>query len=101
MKKPFQRQAQELQSKLAKAGEELADLTAEASAGGGAVTVVIDGQQKLRSIKISPEAVDPDDIGLLEDLVLTAVNEAVEKSQQLAQSHLSKITSGLKLPGLM
>ncbi len=100
MKRLFQHQAQELQSKLVKAGEELANLTVEASAGGGAITVVADGQQRVKSIKISPEAVDPDDIGLLEDLVLIAVNEAIEKSQELAQSRLSAATFGLKLPGM-
>lgn len=100
MNKQLLRQAQELQARLARAQEELANLTTEGSAGGGAVTVVMDGQQKLRSVKISPEAVNPQEVELLEDLVLTAINQAVEKSQQLMQSHLGKLTSGFKLPGL-
>ena len=101
MNKHLLRQARQLQERLAKAQEELGNLTIEASAGGGAVTVVTDGQQRVRSVTISKEAIDPEDIGLLEDLVLTAVNEAIKKSQELAQSHLAKITGGLKIPGLI
>jgi hypothetical protein len=100
MDKRLMRQAQELQTKLAKAQEELGKVTLEASAGGGAVTVVIDGQQRVQSVKISPAAVDVEDIGLLEDLVLAAVNEALGKSQQLAQDRLGQITGGLNIPGL-
>lgn len=100
MNKHLLRQAQELQAKLAQAQEEMANLTVEASAGGGAVTVVMDGHQKLHSVRISPEAVNPQEVELLEDLVLTAINQAVEKSQQLMQSHLEKLTGGFKLPGL-
>ena len=96
----FVRQAQELQAKLAKAQEELASAQVEASAGGGAVTVVISGQQQFLSVKISPEAVDPKDVGLLEDLVLAAINDAMEKSQKLAQERLGGLTAGLKIPGL-
>jgi len=94
------RQAQELQAKLAKAQQELADTTVEASSGGGAVKVTINGQQKIQSVKISPEAISADDVELLEDLVLTAVNEAVAKSQELAAQRLGKLTGGLKIPGL-
>jgi hypothetical protein len=101
MNKHLIRQAKELQAKLAKAQEELGNAQIEASAGGGAVTVVIDGHQKVHSVKISPEAVDPQDIGLLEDLVLAAVNEAIKKSQELAQERLGALTGGLKIPGLM
>ena len=100
MNKFFMRQAQELQAKLAKAQQELADTTVEASSGGGAVKVTINGQQKIQSVKISPEAINPDDVELLEDLVLTAVNEAIAKSQELATEHLGKLTGGLKIPGL-
>ena len=100
MNKLFMRQAKELQAKLAKAQEELEDTTLEASAGGGAVTITINGQQKVQSVKISPEAVDPQDIELLEDLILTAMNEAVKKSQELAQERLGALTGGLKIPGL-
>jgi DNA-binding YbaB/EbfC family protein len=101
MNRNIMRQAKELQTKLAKAQEELGNTTVEASAGGGAVTIVIDGQQRVKSVKISPEAVDPQDVALLEDLMLTAMNEAINKSQELAQKSMGAITGGLKIPGLM
>ena len=94
------RQAQQLQAKLEKAQEELEKTTVEASSGGGAVTVVITGQQRVVSVKISAEVVDSEDVELLEDLVLAAVNEAMRKSQELAASRLGKLTGGLKIPGL-
>jgi len=94
------RQAQELQAKLVKAQEELAEATVEASSGGGAVKVTVTGQQKILSIKIAPEAINPDDAELLEDLVLTAVSEAITKSQELAAERLGKLTGGFKIPGL-
>lgn len=94
------RQAQELQAKLAKAQQELGDMTTEVSSGGGAIKIVIDGQQKIRSVSISPEAINAEDVELLEDLVMAAVNEAIQKSQELAASHLSSLTGGLKIPGL-
>ena len=96
----FMRQAQELQAKLAKAQEELSNLTLEVSSGGGVVTVTIDGQQNIQSVKISPEVVNPDDVELLEDLVLTAVREAITKSQEAATQSLGGLTGGLKIPGL-
>ena len=96
----FVRQAQELQAKLAKAQQELSNLTLEASSGGGVVTVTIDGQQNIQSVKISPEVVNPDDVELLEDLVLTAVREAITKSQEAASQSLGGLTGGLKIPGL-
>jgi len=96
----FMRQAQELQAKLAKAQQELSNLTLEASSGGGVVTVTIDGQQNIQSVKISPEVVNPDDVELLEDLVLTAVREAITKSQEAAAQSLGGLTGGLKIPGL-
>ncbi len=100
MDKNILRQAQQMQAKLLKAQEELGEATVEASSGGGAVTVVVSGHQQLCSIKISPEAVDPDDIEMLEDLVLTAVNEGIEKARELAASQLGAITGGLNIPGL-
>lgn len=100
MNRSMLRQAQELQAKLAKAQQELADLTIEASSGGGAVKVTITGQLKILSVKISPEAINPDDAELLEDLVLTAVTEAMARAQELAAQRLGKITGGLKIPGL-
>jgi len=96
----FMRQAQELQARLAKVQEELAQATVEATSGGGAVKVIVNGQQEVQSVKISPEAINPDDVELLEDLVLAAINEAMTKSKELAAERLGKITGGLKIPGL-
>lgn len=100
MNRAFMRQAQELQAKLAKAQEELAEAKIEASSGGGAVTVTVNGQQQVLSVKISPEAIEPDDVEMLEDLVLAAVNEALTKSQEMAAKRMGKITGGLNIPGL-
>jgi len=94
------KQARELQSKLAEAQQELGKTIVEASSGKGAVTVTIDGQQKIRSVKISPRVIDPDKAEQLEDLVLKAATEAITKSQKLAAKHLGKLTGGLKIPGL-
>ncbi|MBA7650040.1 Nucleoid-associated protein [subsurface metagenome] len=93
-------QAWELKSKLAKAQEELKNLTVEASSGKGAVKVIINGQQKIQSIKISPQVIDTDKVEQLEKLVLTAVDEAITKSQKLAAKQLKELTGGLKIPGL-
>ena len=100
MNKSFMRQAQQLQAKLAKAQQELSNTTVEASSGGGVVKVTINGQQQIQSVKISPEVINPDDVELLEDLVLTAVREAVAKSQEAATKSLGGLTGGLKIPGL-
>jgi len=100
MNKFMLQQAQKLQAKLAKAQEELSHLTVEGSSGGGAVKVIINGQQKIQSVKISPEVVNAEDVELLEDLVLTAVSEAIAKSQEAAAQHLGGLTGGLKIPGL-
>lgn len=100
MSKFMMNQVQKLQEQLAKAQEELSNLTLEASSGGGVVTVTIDGQQNIQSVKISPEVVNPDDVELLEDLVLTAVREAIAKSQEAAAQSLGGLTGGLKIPGL-
>ena len=100
MNKFMMHQVQKLQAKLAEAQQELSNTTIEASSGGGAVKVTIDGQQKILSVKISSEVVNPDDVELLEDLVLTAVREAITKSQELAAQRLGGLTGGLKIPGL-
>ncbi len=100
MNRALMRQAQQLQAKLEKAQEELERATVEASSGGGAVTVVITGGMKVESVNISPEVVDAAEVDMLQDLVLTAVNEAIRKSQEMASSRLGKITGGLKIPGL-
>jgi hypothetical protein len=91
---------QQLQQRLHKAQEELAQATVETSVGGGMVTVVMSGDQKLVSIKISPDVVDPEDIGMLEDLIVAGVNEGLAASQEMATKRLSAITGGLKLPGM-
>src|SRR4030042_1204842 len=101
MNKFMMQQAQKLQAQLAKAQEELGNMTVEASSGGGAVTVVMNGQQKIQSVKISPEVVNPEDVEMLEDMVLTAVSEAIAKSQEAAAQQLGGLTGGLKIPGLM
>ncbi len=100
MNKGMLRQAQQMQAKLAKAQEELENASIEASSGGGAVTVVVNGHQSIQSIKIAAEVVDPADVEMLEDLVMTAVNEAMDKAKELAASQLQSVTGGLKIPGL-
>ena len=94
------KQVQQMQAKMAQAQEELANETVEASAGGGMVTVVISGALELREVRISPEAVDPDDVEMLQDLVLAATNEAIRSAQELAQKKLGGVTGGLDIPGL-
>jgi len=93
-------QARELKSKLDKAQKELNNTIVEADSGKGAVKVVINGQQKIQSIKISPEVIDPDKAEHLEKLVLEAVSEAIAKSQKLAAKQLRGLTGGFKIPGL-
>ncbi len=95
------KQLEKAQKQLAKVQEELGNETVEASAGGGVVTVVMTGHQKVVSVKIAPEAVDPNDVGMLEDLITAAVNEAVQKSQELVTKRMGQVTGGLKIPGLM
>ncbi|MFH1652262.1 MAG: YbaB/EbfC family nucleoid-associated protein [Chloroflexota bacterium] len=101
MNKFMMQQAQKLQQQLAKAQEELADLTVEGTSGGGAVTVTATGQQKITAVKISPEVVSAEDVEMLEDMVLAAVSEALAKSQEAAAARLGGLTGGLKIPGLM
>ena len=100
MNRNFLRQAQQLQARLAKAQEELEEMTVEASAGGGAVRVVVSGKLKVQSVHIDPDAVDPDDVQMLEELVLAAVNEGLQKAQDVAQQKMGALTGGLKIPGL-
>lgn len=100
MNRDLLRQAQQLQQRMAKVQEELRNETVEASSGGGVITVVMTGHQVVQSIKINPEAVDPDDVAMLEDLVMAATNEALEKARALASQRLGSLTGGMKLPGL-
>jgi DNA-binding YbaB/EbfC family protein len=94
------KQAQQMQRRMAELQEELESRQVEASAGGGMVTAVVSGKQQLLNLKIDPSAVDPDDVEMLQDLVTVAVNEAIKKSQQMAQEEMSKLTGGMNIPGL-
>lgn len=95
------KQAQKMQSDMAKLQEDLVDMTVEATAGGGMVQAVANGKQDILSIKINPEIVDPEDVEMLEDMVLAAVKEALRLSQELAAGEMQKITGGMKMPGGM
>lgn len=95
------RQVQKLQEEMVKAQEDLGEETVTVTAGGGAISVVMTGQQKVQSISIAPEVVDADDVEMLEDLVTAAVNEALERSQELAAERMGALTGGLNVPGLM
>jgi DNA-binding YbaB/EbfC family protein len=101
MNKFMMQQAQKLQTQLLKAQEELAALTVEASSGGGAVKVTMNGQQQIQSVKIAPEVVNPDDVEMLEDMVLSAVKEAQAMAQEAAAKKMGGLTGGLKIPGLI
>lgn len=96
------KQARKLQQQMGKLQEELGSKTVEASTGGGMVTVMATGKREILSIEISPEVVDPDDVEMLQDLTLAAVNEALRKAEELATTEMNKIAGGLnlKLPGL-
>lgn len=94
------KQMQKLQAEMVRLQEELGERTAEATAGGGVVRAVANGKQELVSIEIQPEAVDPDDVEMLQDLVLTAVNEALRKSRDMVAQEMGKLTGGLGIPGL-
>ena len=95
------KQAQQMQAKMAQVTEELKDETVESSAGGGMVKVVITGDLEIRSITIDPDAVDPEDVEMLQDMVAAAVNEAVRSAQELAAQKMSAVTGGMNIPGLM
>lgn len=95
------KQAQKMQKDMMKVQEELELRQIEASAGGGAVTVVVTGKKELVSIKIKPEVVDPEDVEMLQDLILAAVNEAIRKAEEMVSGEMGKLTGGLGLPGGM
>ncbi len=95
------KQAQQLQSKMSKLQEEMSEKTVETSSGGGMVKVVANGRQQLVSIQIEQEVVDPDDVEMLQDLILAAVNDALTKAQDMVSGEMSKLTGGLNIPGLM
>lgn len=96
------KQARKLQERMSKLQEQLADETVEASTGGGMVKVIANGKREIRSIEMSPEVVSPDDIEMLQDLTLAAVNEALRKAEELATAEMGKIAGGMNIniPGL-
>ena len=94
------KQAQQMQQKMLKLQEEIAKRTLDASVGGGMVTVTVNGKSEVLHIKIEPEVVDPNDVEMLEDLIVAGVNEALRKAQEMVSEEMSKLTGGLKIPGL-
>src|ERR1051325_3988851 len=94
------KQAQEMQARMAKIQEELANKTVEGSAGGGMVQATVNGQFNVTAIKIEPSVINIEEKEMLEDLVLAAVNDAVRKAREMASSEMSKLTGGLKIPGM-
>lgn len=95
------KQAQKLQARIASLQEEMAEKVVEATAGGGMIKVTANGRQQILSIQIEKEVVDPDDVEMLQDLILAAVNDALAKSNEMVSAEMSKLTGGLKIPGLM
>lgn len=95
------KQAQKMQQRLLEVQQELKERVVEGSAGGGMVRVAVNGQQEVLSVKIDPEVVNAEDVELLEDMVLAAVSQALEKARQMAQEEMAKVTGGLQLPGLL
>ena len=93
------KQAQNLQKKMLKTQAELATKTIEASSGGGMVKVIANGAQKIESIVLEKEVVDPEDLDMLQDLILAAVNDALNKSQEMVSAEMGKLTGGLNIPG--
>lgn len=94
------KQAQQMQAKMSSLQKELETREVEASSGGGMVKVKVNGKQELLELKINKECVDPNDVEMLEELVLTAVNTAVKESSEMVEKAMSKVTGGLKIPGL-
>ncbi len=100
MDRKMMAQLQQMQNKLMKAQEELATLTVEGSAGGGAVRVTLNGHREVKDVQISPDAVDPEDVETLQEMVLAAFQDATKKAQDLSESKLGGLTSGMSIPGL-
>jgi DNA-binding YbaB/EbfC family protein len=95
------KQAQKMQAEMARVQEELKDERVEASVGGGMVKVVMTGDMSVESVTIDPEAVDPDDVAMLQDMVTAAVNEAVRMAQDVSEQKMAQVTGGMNMPGLM
>ncbi len=95
------KQAQQMHSKITQLQEEMAAKTVEASSGGGMVNVVMNGKQEVLSVRIDPEVVNKEDIEMLQDLLVAAMNEAIRKSQEMMAEEMKKITGGLSIPGIL
>jgi DNA-binding YbaB/EbfC family protein len=95
------KQAQKLQSKMMKLQEEMAEKTVESTSGGGMVKVIANGRQQIVSVSIEKEVVDPEDVDMLQDLILAAVNDALAKAQEMVSAEMSKLTGGMNIPGMM
>ena len=100
MNKKMLRQAKQLQQQMMQIQQELEESTVEATAGGGAVRAVVSGKLRVESLTIDPDAVSPDDVEILQDLVMAATNEGLQKAQDMASSRMGAITGGLNIPGL-
>ncbi len=98
---PNMKMLQQMQNRLLKMQEELANTTVEGTAGGGAVRVEANGMRAVTAVKIAPEAVDPNEVEMLEDMILAAITEAMKKAEELASSKMGAITGGLNIPGLI
>ena len=94
------KQAQQIQTKMAKLQEDLGDRTVEASSGGGMVIAVANGRQEVLSIKIEPEVIDPDDVEMLQDLIMAAVNDALARAKDMVNEEMGKLTKGMNIPGM-
>lgn len=94
------KQAKQMQAKMSKVQEELEEKTVEATAGGGAVKVVVNGKQEVLDLEIDEDAVDPEDVEMLEDLILAAVNEGLRKVQDMVDDEMGKVTGGMNIPGM-
>ncbi len=94
------KQAQQIQTKMAKLQEDLGDRTVEASSGGGMVIVVANGRQEVLSIKIEQEVIDPDDAEMLQDLIMAAVNDALARAKDMVNEEMGKLTKGMNIPGM-
>ena len=94
------KKVQKMQAEMLKMQEELKTRTVETTVGGGALTIVANGKKEIESIKIKPEALDPDDVEMLQDMIVSGVNEALRKIDEMTEREMSKITGGMKLPGM-
>ena len=94
------KKVQKMQAEMLKMQEELKTRTVETTVGGGALTIVANGKKEIESIKIKPEVLDPDDVEMLQDMIVSGVNEAMRKIDEMTEREMSKITGGMKLPGM-